>query len=187
MPASSPRMFRHPLVNGELICAVGLLALGVFVLIYGRRYPMIADGVVGPGMMPTLTGILLTVISGYLAFHAARTIHAAGKAEAAQEKPAEAGLSLGDFNEDEGGAAGKPFTVAGILGMLVLCVLLAPVLGLIPMLGILVFVCVAVFEREGLITAVLMSLASMVISWLLFVQLFEVPMPAASLWQAMGW
>lgn len=182
--ASRPR-----LLNGEFVCAAGLLALGVFVLIYGHRYPVIADGVVGPGMMPTLTGLMLTVISAYLTFHAARASLAAGRAkgDTGGAKPAETGLSLSDFNEDEGGAAGKPVTVAGILGMLVLCVLLAPVLGLIPMLGILVFVCVAVFEREGMVTAVLMSAASMAISWLLFVWLFEVPMPEASLWQAIGW
>jgi hypothetical protein len=99
----------------------------------------------------------------------------------------EGALSLSDFSEDEGEAAGKPITVAGILGMLVLAVLLAPVFGLIPMLGVLVFVCVAVFEREGLLTAALMTAGSMFLSWLLFVQLFEVPMPTGSAWQVFGW
>ncbi|QJP15689.1 hypothetical protein G3545_19735 [Starkeya sp. ORNL1] len=182
------------LLTGEFVCAAGLLAVGVFVLAYGYRYPIIADGVVGPGLMPTITGIILTVIAAYLTWREVRAwqeVQAIRTATAAAGEPAGAEtdgvLSLSDFSEDEGEAAGKPVTVAGILGMLVLAVLLAPVFGLIPMLGVLVFVCVAVFEREGLLTAALMAAGSMLLSWLLFVQLFEVPMPTGSAWQALGW
>jgi hypothetical protein len=192
-PSSTASLAR--LLTGEFVCAAGLFAVGVFVLAYGYRYPIIADGVVGPGLMPTITGIVLTVIAAYLtwrevrAWRDARAIRTA--AAGAGHEPAGADtdgvLSLSDFSEDEGEAAGKPVTVAGILGMLVLSVLLAPVFGLIPMLGVLVFVCVAVFEREGLLTAALMTAGSMVLSWLLFVQLFEVPMPTGSVWQALGW
>jgi hypothetical protein len=177
------------LLTGEFVCAAGLLAVGVFVLVYGYRYPIIADGVVGPGLMPTITGIILTAIAAYLTWNEVRAIRSAAaiSPNEPRDTDADGALSLSDFNEDEGEAAGKPVTVAGILGMLVLAVLLAPVFGLIPMLGVLVFVCVAVFEREGLLTAALMTAGSMLLSWLLFVQLFEVPMPTGSVWQVFGW
>lgn len=194
MSTSSSTTSLGRLLTGEFVCAAGLLAVGLFVLAYGYRYPIIADGVVGPGLMPTITGIILTVIAAYLTWREVRVWHgvrAIRTAAAVAGEPAGAEtdgvLSLSDFSEDEGEAAGKPVTVAGILGMLVLAVLLAPVFGLIPMLGVLVFVCVAVFEREGLLTAALMTAGSMLLSWLLFVQLFEVPMPTGSAWQVFGW
>jgi len=178
---------RHRLSLGELACAGGLLATGAFVVIYGLRYPLVSDGVVGPGLMPMMSGLALTGASAVLVWKALRGGAAADAADAAQggDSP-DAELSLGDFSEDEGGASGKPTTVAGILVLLLLTALLAPVFGLIPMLGLLVFVCVLVFEREGLLAAVLMTAGCMAVSWLLFGVLFEVPMPTGSAWHALG-
>jgi hypothetical protein len=187
---------RHTLPRGELACAGGLLATGAFVVIYGLRYPLISDGVVGPGLMPMMSGLALAGASAALVWKALRGT-TAGAANAAQADVAQADvtqdggasdadLSLSDFSEDEGGVSGKPATVVGILALLLLTALLAPVFGLIPMLGLLVFVCVLVFEREGLLAAVLMTAGCMAVSWLLFGLLFEVPMPPGSFWRAMG-
>src|SRR5262249_21225905 len=123
------------------------------------------------------------VVSTVLITRAVRS----GRPQPPQGRDTGQNLSLGDFAEDEGEAAGKPATVIGILTMLVLTVLLAPVFGLIPMLALLVFVCVFVFEREGLIAAIIMTAGSAALSWLLFVRLFEVPLPTGSLWQAIAW
>lgn len=189
---------RHTLPRGELACAGGLLATGAFVVIYGLRYPLISDGVVGPGLMPMMSGLALAGASAALVWKALRgTTTTAGVADAAQADVAQDGgaqdggvpgadLSLSDFSEDEGGVSGKPATVVGILALLLLTAFLAPVFGLIPMLGLLVFVCVLVFEREGLLAAALMTAGCMAVSWLLFGLLFEVPMPTGSFWRAMG-
>lgn len=162
---------------GELVCTGCLLAAGLFITVYGLRYPLItSDGVVGPGVMPLITGLTLAVVTALLF---ARTILAAFAATEKEAEPAD--VSLSDFS-DEGGSAGKPVTVAGILSMLVLSILLSPFLGLIPMLALTMFVCVFVFERQSFLTALLMALGGGIAGWLIFVKLFEVPVPIGSIW-----
>jgi hypothetical protein len=160
---------RGPRSTGDIVCAGGMLALGLFVVLYGLRYPMFSDGVVGPGLMPAITGCGLAVAAAVLFWK--------GEGE---------NLSLADFSEDEPEAVGKPVTVAGILVMLVLAVLLAPVFGLIPMMGVLVFVCVFVFERQKLWLSLALAVGIALVSWLLFVRLFEIAMPTGSVWQLLG-
>jgi len=169
---------------GEILCAAGLLALGLFVMLYGRRYPMFKDGVVGPGVMPTIAGIALVGAAASLLWKALRPVAHAVKSFAPAEKGQS--LSLSNFSGDESEAPGKPTTVAGILVMLVLTVLLAPLFGLLPMMGTLVFVCVFVFERQRLLVALGLAAGSMAVSWLLFVKFFNIPMPVGSIWQILG-
>ena len=170
-PVAAPRS------TGEIVCAGAMLALGLFVVLYGLRYPLFKDGVVGPGLRPGLTGGGLAIAAAVLLWKALRP------APAAMPEGAEGGnLSLADFSEDEPEAAGKPMTVAGILGMLVLAAALAPVVGLIPMMAVLVFVCVYVFERQKLWLAALLAVGTGIVSWLLFVKLFEIAMPVGGLW-----
>lgn len=164
---------------GELACTACLLAAGLFITFYGLRYPLItSEGVVGPGLMPLITGITLAVVTA-LVF--ARTITAAfaSKKESAPEE-----VSLGDFS-DESGRAGKPVTVAGILIMLVLSIVLSPLFGLIPMLALTMFVCVFVFERQSFLIALLMAIGGGIAGWLIFVELFEVPVPVGSVWSSL--
>ncbi|MGV6874773.1 tripartite tricarboxylate transporter TctB family protein [Pseudochelatococcus sp. B33] len=168
---------------GELACAASFLALGIFVALYGLRYPVSADGIVGPGLMPLIWGLALAIAAAVLVVNALR---ARPRPDDAAPSPDGRDLSLADFSEDEGGAAGRPTTVAGILFLMGLSVVLAPVFGLIPMLGVLVFVCVLAFEREGFAAAASMSAGSMAVSWALFVWLFEVPVPVGTIWRALG-
>jgi hypothetical protein len=184
------RVLRHPgLPAGDLACASGLFAVGVFVVTYGLQYPLRAeDGSVGPGLMPMVAGTALAITAAVLL---GRALSAAGAAlrspppAPAPNPPAE--LSVADFADAAPEPTGQPITVAGILGMLIVAVLLAPTIGLIPMLGALVFVCVLVFERQGWIAAAIMTVLAMACSWLLFVRLFEVPVPYGTLWKALGY
>lgn len=176
--------------SGELVCACGLLLLGLFVVGYGFRYPLEADGVVGPGLMPMVCGVGLVAVSAVLVVETVRRPAAAASevvAAPSDQRDGNAKLSVADFSEDENEAVGKPVTVAGILGLMILCVLLAPVFGLLEMLGLLVFVCVFAFEREGFLLAVMMAVGSALAGWLLFGILFEVPLPYGSAWHALGW
>jgi Tripartite tricarboxylate transporter TctB family len=166
---------------GELVCTGCLLATGLFITVYGLRYPLItSEGVVGPGVMPLITGATLAVVTA-LVF--ARTIIAALAASAKESASAE--VSLSDFS-DESGSAGKPVTVAGILGMLVLSIVLSPIFGLIPMLAFTMFVCVFVFERQNFLVALAMAIGGGMAGWLIFVELFEVPVPTGSIWSLLG-
>lgn len=179
-------MRRQALPIGDLGCAGGLFAVGVFVVIYGLQYPLRADdGTVGPGLMPLISGVALAITAAVLLARAAgaplRRPHPAVPAA----PPAE--LSVADFDDGAPEEAGQPLTVAGILGLLILAVVLAPTVGLVPMLGVLVFVCVLVFERQGWIAAAVMAGAAMAMSWLVFVRLFEVPVPYGSLWKSLGY
>ncbi|MES2183761.1 MAG: tripartite tricarboxylate transporter TctB family protein [Pseudomonadota bacterium] len=171
--------------TGDIVCAGGMLALGLFVVLYGLRYPMFSDGVVGPGLMPAITGCGLAVAAAVL-FWKAWWPAAPAAAEPATAVPEGENLSLADFSEDEPEAVGKPATVAGILVMLVLAVLLAPVFGLVPMMGVLVFVCLFVFERQKLWLSLVLAAGIAAVSWLLFVRLFEIAMPTGSVWQLLG-
>jgi Tripartite tricarboxylate transporter TctB family len=165
---------------GELVCTGCLLATGLFITVYGLRYPLItSEGVVGPGVMPLITGGTLAAVTALLF---ARTIFDAFAAPEKDAVPAE--VSLGDFN-DESGSAGKPMTVAGILGMLVLSILLSPLFGLIPMLALTMFVCVFVFERQSFLIALLMGIGGGVAGWLIFVKLFDVAVPVGSVWSSL--
>jgi hypothetical protein len=166
---------------GELVCTACLLATGIFITVYGLRYPLItSDGVVGPGVMPLVTGVTLAAVTGFSFAKAMLSTSAADREDA----PA-ADVSLGDFSE-ESGSAGRPVTVAGILGMLVLSILLAPVFGLIPMLALTMFVCVFVFERQNFFIALAMAVGGGITGWLIFVQLFEVAVPTGSIWSWLG-
>lgn len=169
---------------GEFVCAASLLAFGAFIVLDGLQYPVLVDGVVGPGLMPLAWGAGLTAVSIVLVLNALRGMSSTNDLPA---KPAEANdLSIADFSEDDGEAAGSPTTVIGILLLLAISTLLAPLVGLMPMLGVLVFVCVFVFEREGFLTAALMSIGTMAVGWAVFAWLFEVPLPTGSVWQALG-
>jgi hypothetical protein len=166
---------------GELVCTACLLAAGLFITVYGLRYPLItSEGVVGPGVMPLITGITLAAVTA-LVF--ARTIIAAFAAT--EKEAAAAEVSLGDF-ADESGSTGKPVTVAGILVMLALSIVLSPVFGLIPMLALTMFVCVFVFERQSFLIALLMAIGGGIAAWLIFVELFKVPVPVGSAWSWLG-
>jgi hypothetical protein len=183
MPSRGPRS------TGDIVCAGGMLALGLFVVLYGLRYPLFSDGVVGPGLMPAITGCGLAVAAAVLFWKALwPAVPAAAEPAAAMSEGEGEGenLSLADFSEDEPEAVGKPVTVAGILVMLVLAVLLAPVFGLIPMMGVLVFVCLFVFERQKLWLSLVLAVGIAAVSWLLFVRLFEIAMPTGSVWQLLG-
>lgn len=165
---------------GELVCTGCLLATGLFVAVYGLRYPLIAsDGVVGPGVMPLITGSTLAAVTA-LVF--ARTIVAAFVATEKKSAPEE--VSLSDFS-DESGSAGKPVTVAGILVMLVMSIVLSPLFGLIPMLALTMFVCIFVFERQAFLTALLIAAGGGITGWLVFAKLFEVPVPVGSVWSSL--
>jgi hypothetical protein len=166
---------------GELACTAGLLASGLFITVYGLRYPLVmSDGVVGPGVMPLITGITLAAVTALVL---ARTISAI-LAAPDKEQPTKTDISLSDFSDE--GDTGKPLTVAGILGMLVLSIVLSPFFGLIPMLALTMFVCVFVFERQSFVTALLMAIGGGISAWLLFVRLFEVPVPVGSFWTLLG-
>lgn len=166
---------------GELVCTACLLGTGLFITVYGLRYPLItSDGVVGPGVMPLITGATLATVTA-LVF--ARTIIAAFAAPDKNAAPEE--VSLSDFS-DESGSAGKPITVAGILIMLALSVLLSPMFGLLPMLALTMFVCVFVFERQSFLIALLMAIGGGIAGWLIFVELFKVPVPVGSFWSVLG-
>lgn len=70
--------------------------------------------------------------------------------------------------------------------MLVLSTLLSPLFGLIPMLALTVFVCVFIFERQSFLIAAAMAIGGGTVCWLLFVSLFEVPVPVGSFWALLG-
>ena len=173
-------------LSGELICAACLLLAGLFMVSNDLQYPLFSDGIVGPGLMPMISSLALVAASAVLVWRALQSGRGAATTEPAEPASGTKSLSLSDFNEDEGEAAGKPMTVVGILFFLVLAAWLAPMLGLIPMLGLLVFVCLFVFEGVGLTIALLMTAGSVVLSWLLFVKLFEVPVPVGAVWTMIG-
>lgn len=167
---------------GELVCAASVFAAGAFLFIYGLRYPVLTEeGVIGPGAMPVAAGTVLTAIATALLARALRQAAPRLERSPAREKTHP---DLADVSDVA--SAGKPITVAGIFGVLVVTVVLAPYLGLIPMLSLAVFVLVFVFERESFLSAITLSAAGGIGSWLLFDWLFDIPLPVGIVWMAIG-
>lgn len=172
---------------GELVCAGSLLILGISVVVYGARYPLIANGVVGPGLMPIISGVVLAAAAMTLLWRILATFSSGAVAVRSELSEVDSNGDALPLDEDGGEVAGNPKAVLGIFILLALTVVLAPIFGLVPMLGVLVFVSVFIFEREGLLRAMVMTVGITALSWIVFGWIFDVPLPTGSLWQELAW
>ena len=152
----------------DLIGAGLLVALGVAFAVGGTGYGVFAEGTrIGPGFMPFVAGVLLVVFGVMIGVEAA--MHR-GRAPSHTTQ----NMQEGDVEGDEEGSAR---TVAVAFGLMLVTVLLIPVLGFLLSFGLLILALVTFVEREGWLRGILLSVSAIVVTWLTFVVLLEIPLP----------
>lgn len=160
----------------------GLLALlGAGLAFGGTDYGVLnEEGRVGPGFMPFVTGSLLVLFGVVIAFETRRAAGRAASTEATEGSgPSLLELALSRDDGEQGVPDGevKDRNVAVVFGLTLAAILLTPVLGFLLAFGLLIFVLVTFVEREGPMLGLLVTVAAIGVTYLVFVLFLAVPLP----------
>jgi putative tricarboxylic transport membrane protein len=153
--------------------AYGLLAVvGAVALVMGLGYGVFGeDDRVGPGLLPTVAGALVLLISVGKLVGAVRIARSAPTAAA----------EPGDGAEDASAARARTGQLALVFGALAAAVLLVPVLGLlVAFFGLSLFIS-AVVERRPWLPSALIAAASVAVVYAVFGLFLRVPLPGGLL------
>jgi putative tricarboxylic transport membrane protein len=164
-------------LTGERIFAAGFVAAGILSVVEGVGYGLVRDdGIIGPGFFPIVIGAILLVLGGGILLQTVRGPEAPSRLEAVE---AELEREVAELDTD----AAPMFDVAGneraalaVFAGIGVAILASYWLGLIVAFSLLVFVILAVIERQGLVRAVAVTLLLGFGSWLVFVHFLEVPL-----------
>jgi putative tricarboxylic transport membrane protein len=156
----------------DLIGAGLLVALGAAFAIGATGYGVFGEGSrIGPGFMPLVAGVLLVVFGVMIG------VEAALRGERVPSRTAQDMWKGGVEAElEEGGRS-----VAVAFGLMLVTVLLIPLLGFLLSFGLLILALVTFVEREGWLRGILLSVSAIAVTWLTFVVLLEIPLPAGIL------
>lgn len=173
------------------LVGVGLLvALGIALAVGSVQYELFGEeGRIAPGFMPFVAGILLVVFSGMVGLEtwwrrARDSRETTGEREPQADPVAERAASseatehslrerIAETDEDEGSNRSILF----VFGLTLVAILLVPVLGFLVSFGLLVVVLVAFVEREGILMGLVLGAGAVLVSWLVFIQLLQIPVP----------
>lgn len=167
--------------RGELaVCAV-LAVLGLAMAVRSFGYHVFgAGGRIGPGFMPLVAGAALAGFAGW-AFAEALVRQRREQAASPRE---ETGAPDGTAPETTGGndaADGSQRRVMLVFAMTLGALVLSIVTGFLVAFGLLVLALLWFVEREKPWLAVTISVVATGGSWLVFVVLFQVPLPGGML------
>lgn len=156
--------------GGELAILVALVALGVAAAVGGVGYEVFGKGGrIAPGFMPTVGGLALAGFGTWAAVEAVLK----RRREPATTPPSTA-------ETDAEGQQDRPRNerrVALVFGMTVAAAALTVVTGFLLAFGLLVLSLLWFVEKERPWLAIVVSVVAVVLCWLLFAQLFQVPLP----------
>lgn len=195
------------LVFAALLGAFGLF-MAVRSLGYGL---LVDGGLIGPGFVPFVAGVLLAGFAAWAGVETAlrasggRSEARVVAAQAAGSSRPHDDRATGPYPErDSGPRAGADGERAGedgereampgagersvsnsramlVLGLVVAATLLTYVIGYVVAFGIIVFVILAVVERERVWLATVISVAAIFVAWFVFAELLGVPLPGGAL------
>lgn len=156
--------------TGEIACYAVLLFAGLYAAVAGARYGITVEGGrVGSGMVPTVAGVVLTALAGWLLVSALRT----------EEVPRAARDETPDIHGRT--ETQRVHHLWQVFGLLLVTVLLVPVLGFIGAFAGFVLVVTTVIERRALLPSLLMVAVAAAVVYLIFVQFLRVPLPQSVL------
>ena len=188
--------------NADLLIAVVLVVLGIAMALGGLGYRLLVEGGrIGPGFMPFAAGLLLAIFAGWAGVETLRGIRspaqptdpAADEPVPAQTPPAKAppgepGLTaLPDGpptppHDLRTRTSGNPERrVATVFILTAAAIAVSAVVGFLVAVGLLMLVLMWRVERERLWLAALLSVAAVIVAWLLFGRLLGVPLPGGML------
>lgn len=152
--------------TADLIGAAVLLAVGGSVALMATDYSLVGqDGQIQPGFMPFVAGALMALFGLGVGFEALRPPSRPSQAEepeSAEEVPA-------------AGTEGRRKLL--VFPLMLAAILATPYLGFLPAFGLLVFVLLFWVEREPIGLSLLIAVAAIVVTWLVFVQFLDIPLP----------
>ncbi|GAA5136958.1 tripartite tricarboxylate transporter TctB family protein [Pseudonocardia adelaidensis] len=159
--------------------AFGVLAvLGAVVFGTSFGYGILGDeGRVGPGLLPMVTGLLLLLLGGgQLLVRLRRT---GGVTE-----PREPDAGVDVFGRTESQRVRQLWTVVVATPV---AVLLVPLLGFLPALGVLVLFIAAVVERRPPLVALAIAAVAIAAGYGVFMEFLDVPLPTGAVGDLLGW
>ena len=166
---------------GRAVAFGGLALLGAAVFTTSFGYGVLGEeGRVGPGLLPMVTGLLLLLLSAaQLVLRLRLRRHGADPVAEPQAEP-----EVDVLGRTEPQRVRRLRTVVAALPV---AVLLVPLLGFLPALGLLVLFVSAVVERRPPLVALVVTVAAVAAGYGLFVGFLDVPLPTGALGDALGW
>lgn len=164
---------------GAQAIAFGVLAvIGAAVFATSFGYGILGEeGRVGPGLLPMVTGLLLLLLSGGQLLVRLGRLRRVG--EPGQQEPA----------ADASGHT-EPQRVRRLWTVVVatpVAVLLVPLLGFLPALGLLVLFIATVVERRPPLVALAVTAAAVAAGYGVFMEFLDVPLPTGLVGDLLGW
>lgn len=163
---------------GAGLCYAALVLIGVTAAIGSFQYPILVSGNrVGPGLLPMVFGILLTICGVALLISSVR-------ASASTAAGGNAGVNQGSApSDDDTDASGKTAKqrvrhLWVVFGLLLVAIVLVYPLGFLTAFGLFVLAVSAGVERQPIVKSLLSAIAAVVVTYLLFVAFLSVPLPA---------
>ncbi len=144
--------------KSDLVAAMLLIALGVYVVVEAAAWPYLTKDGPGPGFFPLWTGICIVALAAFLV---ALQMRQALRGEAVEKTR----------------WAGSGRVLAGWAGLMVCVALLKPAGFTVSFLLLTLFLVMGVFRRS-LTAALAVGLGSSIGFWFLFVKLLKVQLPA---------
>ena len=135
-----------------LIGPVLLSMAGVAALVFAREFGLWSFGAPGAGLMPAVAGTLLLL------------------------------ASLADLRPGQRRRPEFAWRPLNYMAGLVVLVPFTPLLGLLPALAVLIFGILHFIERVTALRAMIIAVATVTGSWLLFERLLSVPLPKSIFW-----
>lgn len=155
---------------GEIAVIAIFLGAGVFFLYGARGYPFTTeDGLVGPGAVPITIATLYVIVMTIALVISIRSRPRPAAAAATTSPVARvlAGSRAFGINRDL-------LIVVGVLGVSLVAV---PILGLIPALAVMSFICSWVVGRKKWWSSLIVTAGAALVTHLVFVTLLRVPLP----------
>lgn len=181
----------------ELIGAGLIVLFGVGVAVLSLDFQLLLEnGQIGPGFMPFLAGSCMVIFGIAVAVEMAKRVPPGGEPGSGRAVPGREDPESADTAPTETAAAQTVDVEAGepeptsddtrpvtliVFALTLAAVVLAPAIGFLVAFGILIFVLIAVIEREGVVAGLVLSAASVLVVWLVFAQFLRIPLPEGPL------
>jgi hypothetical protein len=168
----------------DLIGSAVLVSLGVVMAILSVDYELVGKrGLIRPGFMPFLAGSLMALFGAAVGLTALRrrrlsVVQERQTAESESLRPAPAAARLEMAPEGASRVSAQSRRVMVVFGATLATILAAPVIGFVLAFGLLVFVLLAIVEREPLWLGLLISVLASAGTWLIFVYFLRIPLPS---------
>jgi putative tricarboxylic transport membrane protein len=170
----------HSAPAGQAVAFGVLAALGAVVFGTSFGYGILAEGGrVGPGLLPMATGLLLLLLSG-----AQLLLRLRGHPFRRTAPPPEPADGIDVLGRS---ATQRVRQLRTVVVATAVAVLLIPLLGFLPAMGLLVLFVSAVVERRPPLVALAVTAVAVAAGYGVFAEFLDVPLPTGAVGELLGW